>query len=1252
MKPRGVLTFYLAVLVMTFLLQWNLRGFRANHSDLLTLAAAKTPAVIALQETKLRHQHSCNLHQYKSYRYDSSSGTVAHGGTAVLIHPSVPSHSYRLRTDLQAAAAVVDLHRLQIVVVSLYIPPGGNLPSDLLQDLIQQLPNNFLILGDLNTHNTIWGSAYTNRRGRHLEEIINRNSLCILNNGSPTHITLPSGSTSAIDLSLASATVADRFQWKTHETPCGSDHFPIWLWSDMPHPGARTPQWNFKKADWASFTADCNIHLDFTGESTDTLNEHVRDSIVQSASKHIPKTSALPKRIPVPWWSEDCRIAIRERRRRDRIFKRHPTTENLIRFQKAKAVARKTVREAKRKSWITYITTINRFTPLSSIWRRIQRISGRGSPIQLPALTLPNGNIITNPQDVANHIGEKWAERWTLGTTHPTFLRYKRASERSPIDFACSESLAFNDVFTFDELERAIRHLRSTAAGPDSIHNDMLKKLSDQSLSALLSFYNHIWTSHEFPSGWREAVIIPILKQGKDGTDALHYRPIALTSCVCKLLESMVNRRLVWFLENTGFFDIAQCGFRKNRSTIDHIVSLDTAVRQSFASKQHTFAVLFDIEKAYDTAWRHAILDKLRNAGIRGHMGYFLANFIRERSYRVRIGSTLSNSFIQESGVPQGSVLSVTLFGVLINDICCSLPPNVRRSLFVDDFAIWVSSSTSLSAQRQLQLCINSLTKWSLSNGFKFSTEKTVCIHFCRRTRYCPDITLRMYQQRIPLRDEVTFLGVTLDKRLSYGPHIARLKDKCTVRMNILKVTSRMSYGADRTTLLRLYRSLIRSVIDYASIAYDGALDSTKQPLDSVHHACIRIATGAFRTSRRSSLLVDAGEHPLDLRRKRLSMIYACKIKQNPNHPAHDWIFDRTLTDRLSLTRRSSSRALCLRAHSWLENAEIDLNSLSTRYVGKVEPWRRRRFYCDLSLLQHSKSSTVAHELKQYALEKLDSYNEFRSFFTDGSKGPEGVGCAFISGTVVRRFKLPDIASVYISELYAIYQALKHIRRHEYSRCLIVTDSASSAMALRSQTDTSALVTRILELLTNIYSEGSEVKLLWVPSHIGIEGNEKADEAARAAVHSSCVRPLKVEADDFKPLINRIVSEEWQGRWDKEPDCALRRLRPNTSTWESSNRRNRVEEVALTRLRIGHCYATHSHLLTKGAPPVCDHCGAPLTVKHVLSPRDICEPLRAEKLRYFPDVCMGEVLGNQATVPIKKVLLYLRGIHFNIVYRP
>ena len=537
-----------------------------------------------------------------------------------------------------------------------------------------------------------------------------------------------------------------------------------------------------------------------------------------------------------------------------------------------------------------------------------------------------------------------------LGTTHPSFIRHKLISEQSPIDFSCTGLPAFNDPLTSDELERSVRQLRSTAAGPDFIHNDMLKNLDVRSLNSILLFYNHIWTSHEFPSNWREATVVPVLKQDKDGTDPLHYRPIALTSCLCKLMERIVNDRLVWFLESTGFFDSAQCGFRRNRCTTDHLVSLDTAVRRSFTSKHHTFAVLFDIEKAYDTAWRHAILLKLRKAGIRGHMGYFIANFMKERFFRVKVGSALSDKFPQESGVPQGSVLSVTLFGVLINDIGNSLPQAIHRSLFVDDFAIWVSTSTYLSAQRQLQICIDIWTRWSLANGFQFSTGKTVCLHFCRRTRHCPDINLRLYGQCIPVRNEAKFLGVTLDKRLTYKPHIARLREKCTKRMNVLKATSRMSHGADRTTLLRLYHALIRSVVDYACIVYDGALSSTKLPLDSLHHACIRIATGAFRTSRRASLLVDAGEIPLDLRRKRLALLYACKIKQEPNHPAYRWIFDQSLVDQFLIARQTSSQALCSRVCRWLEHTGIDLDSIATRRFSGVEPWRMAAIGCDMDL--------------------------------------------------------------------------------------------------------------------------------------------------------------------------------------------------------------------------------------------------------------------------------------------------------------
>ena len=359
--------------------------------------------------------------------------------------------------------------------------------------------------------------------------------------------------------------------------------------------------------------------------------------------------------------------------------------------------------------------------------------------------------------------------------------------------------------------------------------------------------------------------------------------------------------------------------------------------------------------------------------------------------------------------------------------------------------------------------------------------------------------------------------------------------------MNLLKVTSRMSYGADRTTLLQLYHALIRSVADYASIVYDGALSSAKQPLDSVHHACVRICTGAFRTSRRASLLVDGGEMPLDLRRKRLALHYACKIRREPGHPAYDWIFNQELVDRFLTTRQISSQPLCTRIHRWLENTSVDLDCLATRHTSCLEPWRMLPLFCDLDLLEHSKSSTIPDEFKQYALERLARYADFRTFFTDGSKGAEGVGCAFVSETIGRGFRLPDTASVFTSELYAIYQVLKHIRRHGHDRCLIVTDSASAAMALRNQHISAVLILKILELLADVCSGGCEIKLLWVPSHVGIEGNERADVAAKLASRSPHIRPLKVEVGDLKPAINRLVLDEWQSRWESEPDCALKR---------------------------------------------------------------------------------------------------------------
>ena len=161
--------------------------------------------------------------------------------------------------------------------------------------------------------------------------------------------------------------------------------------------------------------------------------------------------------------------------------------------------------------------------------------------------------------------------------------------------------------------------------GPDDIHYQILKHLPDISLNALIDLFNDIWDDGVFPPGWREATIIPIPKPGKDHTNPTNYRPIALTSCICKTFERMVNNRLVWYLEHHGILTAYQSGFRKKRSTIDQIIRLESAVREAFINKDHLVAIFFDLEKAYDTTWKYGIMKDLHDAGLRGHMPTFIS---------------------------------------------------------------------------------------------------------------------------------------------------------------------------------------------------------------------------------------------------------------------------------------------------------------------------------------------------------------------------------------------------------------------------------------------------------------------------------------------------------------------------------------------------------------------------------------------------------------------------------------------------
>ena len=150
----------------------------------------------------------------------------------------------------------------------------------------------------------------------------------------------------------------------------------------------------------------------------------------------------------------------------------------------------------------------------------------------------------------------------------------------------------------------------------------------------------------------------------------------------------MINKRLIWYLESNNLLSRYQSGFRAGRSTNDNLVKLETFIRDAFVKKEHVVAVFFDLEKAYDTTWRYGIMKDIHKLGLRGRLPTFIESFLADRAMQVRVGSTLSDLYDQEQGVPQGGVLSTTLFNIKINDIVTCLDNLTDCSLYVDDFCI------------------------------------------------------------------------------------------------------------------------------------------------------------------------------------------------------------------------------------------------------------------------------------------------------------------------------------------------------------------------------------------------------------------------------------------------------------------------------------------------------------------------------------------------------------------------------------
>ncbi|GFX13818.1 putative RNA-directed DNA polymerase from transposon X-element [Trichonephila clavipes] len=555
-------------------------------------------------------------------------------------------------TSRDFPGSLVTLQRY--VVCCLYLPPNTVIHQHDLNNLVDQLPTPFIILGDFNGHSTLWGRTKTNPRGRQIEQVLSDHGLCLLNHEEPTYFHETTRSFHTLDLAICSPSLLPHLNLSVEKDLYNSDHFPVILSHDS-DPGGKTfpPTCSYSRAEWALFTqlimiTDAMVKTD----SVDTAVQEVTNVLIAAADFSIPKSSGHSFQHYKPWWNADCQTAYKNQRKLWGIFRRYPTMENLLAFKKAKANARREASES--EAIMDSICVLTPSTSSKQLWKKVKAANEIYREFSFPILQTSD-SVFFSPDEIANILGETFQSVSSAASYNSRFLEYKRQSERTPIIFSTRSFFPYNCDFTITELQKALTQAHNTSPGPDGITYAMLRHLHPNSLANILFLFNRVWKEHCFPSSWREAIVIPILKPGKVATDPLSYRLIALTCC---------------------------------------------------------FSV---------------------------------------RYFNVRIGHSSSHKFIQDQGVPQGSVLSVTLFNIHMSNILQSpLPPSVRGMLYVDDLQVSCQGSDMRLIERQLQTTVNRLVQW-----FQMDTRylhQSSCVHFCKTTSPVTSLSVVCHQPPLELR--------------------------------------------------------------------------------------------------------------------------------------------------------------------------------------------------------------------------------------------------------------------------------------------------------------------------------------------------------------------------------------------------------------------------------------------------------------------------------------------------------------------
>jgi hypothetical protein len=408
--------------------------------------------------------------------------------------------------------------------------------------------------------------------------------------------------------------------------------------------------------------------------------------------------------------------------------------------------------------------------------------------------------------------------------------------------------------------------------GPDGIPCILVKQLVHVLCIPFAILFNLIFQFGEVPNEWKCAIVKPIFKKG-NSSDPNNYRPISLTSIICKVYESIIKDKLLSYLNSNALISKAQHGFLKSHSTVTNLMEALNDWTSCLDHKKSVRILYVDFAKAFDSVSSSKLLIKLKGFGIEGLLLSGIKSFLTNRHQRVKVGRVLSSVLTVISGVPQGSVLGPFLFLLFINDLPSLIEEQVVSKLFADDLKAY-SLDDYCSNPQSIQAGLDALNDWAKTWQLKLAVSKCGSLTLNGSPSLLFPDNLLLDDKLLPVLTSVSDLGVTIDCNLKFSIHINGIISKAKQRIYLL---FKSFFTRNIALMVTAYKTYVLPILEYCSSIWSPSNLGDIDRIEDVQRFFTKRLVGLWHCSYENRLIA-CSLSSLELRRLHNDLILCYKI--------------------------------------------------------------------------------------------------------------------------------------------------------------------------------------------------------------------------------------------------------------------------------------------------------------------------------------------------------------------------------------